>query len=148
MDEINSARHYLKWVISEEQPERIAFVGPSRNEDNCHVINYAKRFCKVVHVYDRDPRLGMDTWDKQGVDFTYCTADVIFEKCDLSKYDLIVVLSQEKMFPVPKRHKGNYILLFGLKPNNGNCTTDWNDCGIEIEENYVFKKHRVIVGST
>ena len=145
--EIKSPRHYLKWLLCEDQPERVAFIGPNRNENNRHVIEYSKKYCKVVHVYDRDTRLHMETWDKEGVDFQYCAVDVIFEECDLSEYDLIVVFSQEKMFPIPKRYKGDFVLMFSTRHNNGNCTSWDDDLGIEVDENYLFDKHRLLTGS-
>ena len=145
--EIKSVRQYLKWMLSDDRPEKVAFIGPSRNENNRHVIEYSKRFCKTVHVYDRDTRLGMETLHKEGVEFQYCTVDVIFEECDLSDYDLIVVFSQEKMFPVPKRHKGEFVLVFSNHPHNGNCTSWDGDLGIEVEENYLFEKYRLLTGS-
>lgn len=146
MNEVpKSARHYTKMIISMDRPEKVAFIGPGRHTEYKHVIEYSKRFCKTVHVYDKDPYLHLDS--KFGsADYLYCATDVIFDKVDLSGYDLIVVLNQEKMYPVPKKHKGNFILFFGLKEHNGNCTTSEDDLGLEIEENYVFDRHRVVTG--
>lgn len=144
--EIKNARQLLKWTLSMDRPERVAFIGPARNTNWQNVIEYAPKFCKVVHVYDKDPYLHLETEITPAAPFVYCCVDVIFDKVDLSSYDMIVVLSQQKMYPVAKKHKGNFILLLGQNPHNGNCTDESHDLGIEVEENYLFEKHRVITG--
>lgn len=135
-----------------DQPEKVAFVGPGRNKDNMELIKYAKRFCKTVHVFDRDPYMHIEGRILPAVNYIYCITDPIFERkersVDLSEYDLIIVSSQEKMYPVPKAHKGNYVLIFSREDHNGNCTTPEDDLGLEIEENWLFYRHRVIVGAS
>ena len=138
----------IKWTLAMDRPERVAFIGPGRHTNWQHVIEYSKTYCDVVHVYDKDPHLHIETEDLESVDYTYCCVDVIFDEVELADYDLIVVFSQEKMFPLPKRYYGNFILVFSLHPHNGNCTDPAEDLGLEIEENYLFPRHRVISGRT
>lgn len=147
MNEVKNARQFLKLFLSMERPDSVAFIGPSRNGNWKNVIEYAHKCCNKVHVYDKDPYLSMETETSGPLPFMYCCTDVIFDKVDLSRYETIIVLSQEKMFPVPRKHKGNFILLVGKNPHNGNCTTDEDDMGMEVEENYLFERHRVLVGS-
>lgn len=142
-----SFRHFMKFLISVDQPEKIAFIGPSREANHGHLIEYSKRFCDVVHVYDRDPWLYMAGGRWEGVDFIYCIEDVIFDETDLSDYDLIVVFSQEKMYPIAKKQPGNYVLVVDKKYNNGNCT-DEKDLGVIADEVYMFKSRKVIIGES
>ena len=149
MSSVESARHYIKLTMAMDAPEKIAFVGPGRNTNWAHVIEYADRYCETVHVYDKDPYLHLNTENFKRSPFVYCCQDVIFEETDFSEYDLIVVFSQEKMYPLPKKYEGNYVLVFSNKQHNGNCTEPTMDLGLkEVEENYLFEAHRVITGHT
>ena len=127
--------HALYDLICDSGAERIAMcaVGHKRKE----LIESLIKMGLDIDVYDYHPYLDCEH---------YKQVDVIFDDVDLSEYDLIVNCAAEKMWPIGKVHRGEFIIVHNNTVHNGHCTHYKGDVFEAIvEDNKLVELDRTLV---